>query len=195
MAGVRQFDEQETFDKSIALFWRKGYAETSMQDLANATGVQRGSLYNAYGSKDALFLRAYEVHTGRYLAKARQALARPTLKSSLNSFFDFIVDWLLEGAPARGCLSTKTVFGSEVIEASIREAVGGLLDALEAAVRERLSQPDKGDKAGKLALSPAKAARLVITVTRGIVVLERVYPDDRQRLRAAADSLLEVLFE
>jgi len=193
MAGVRQFDEQDTFEKSIELFWRKGYAETSMQDLANATGVQRGSLYNAYGSKDALFLRAYEVHAERYLAKARQALARPTQKSSLNSFFDFIVDWLLEGAPARGCLSTKTVFGSELVEPQIRAAVGGLLDGMEAAVRERLSQPDK--TGNKLALSPAKAARLVITVTRGIVVLERIYPDDRQRLRAAADSLLEVLFE
>jgi AcrR family transcriptional regulator len=194
MAGVRQFDEQETFEKSIALFWRKGFAETSMQDLANATGVLRGSLYNAYGSKDELFLRAYALHAERYLAKARQALARPTLKSSLNSFFDFIVDWLLEGEPARGCLSTKTVFGGEIVDEPIRAAVGGLLDAMEAAVRERLSQPDKSD-AHPLALSPAKAARLVITVTRGIVVLERIYPDDRQRLRSAADSLLDVLFD
>jgi AcrR family transcriptional regulator len=192
MAGVRQFDEQDAFEKSIALFWRKGYADTSMQDLADATGIQRGSLYNAYGGKDALFLRAYEIHVERYLAKARQSLGRPTLKASLSNFFDFIVDWLLEGEPARGCLSTKTVFGGEAVDEPIREAVGGLLDGLEAAVRERLSQPDK---TSKLALSPAKAASLVITVTRGIVVLERVYPDDRKRLRATADSLLEILFE
>jgi len=39
------------------------------------------------------------------------------------------------------------------------------------------------------------SSRLVITVTRGIVVLERVYPDDRQRLRASADSSLDILFE
>jgi len=192
MAGVRQFDEQDAFEKSIALFWRKGYADTSMQDLAEATGVQRGSLYNAYGGKDVLFLRAFEIHAERYLDKARQALDRPTLKASLNSFFDFIVGWLLEGEPARGCLSTKTVFGSELVDAPIREAVGGLLDGLEALVRERLSRPDK---TSKLALPPAKAARLVITVTRGIVVLERIYPDDHQRLRAAADSLLDILFE
>ena len=192
MAGVRQFDEQDAFEKSIALFWRKGYADTSMQDLAEATGIQRGSLYNAYGGKDALFLRAFEIHKERYLEKARQALARSTLRSSLNNFFDFIVDWLLEGEPARGCLSTKTAFGGDAVDASIREAVGGLLDGLEAAVRERLSRPDK---TSRLALSPAKAARLVITVTRGIVVLERIYPDDRQRLRSAADSLLDILFE
>jgi len=192
MAGVRQFDEQDAFEKSIALFWRKGYAETSMNDLAQATGVQRGSLYNAYGSKDALFLRAFEIHGQRYLAKAREALARPTLKSSLNSFFAFIVDWLLDGEPARGCLSTKTVFGGEVVEEPIRGAVAGLLDQLEGVVHERLCVPDKS---ARLALSPAKAARLVLAVTRGIVVLERVYPDDPKRLRAVADSLLEILFE
>ena len=192
MAGVRQFDEHETFEKSIALFWRKGYADTTMQDLANATGVLRGSLYNAYGGKDALFLRAFELHAERYLIKARQALSRPTLKSSLSSFFDFIIDWLLDGEPARGCLSTKTVFAGEIVEEPIRIAVGGLLDSLETALRERLSQPDKSRK---LALPPAKAARLVIAVTRGIVVLERVYSDDRPRLRAAADSLLDILFE
>ena len=190
MAGVRQFDEQDAFEKSIALFWRKGYAETSMQDLAEATGVQRGSLYNAYGGKDTLFLRAFDIHRERYLAKARESLARPTLKSALGSFFDFIVDWLLEGEPARGCLSTKTVFGGEGVDAPIRAAVSGLVDGLEAVVLDRLSVPDKH---AALALPPAKAARLIIALTRGIVVLERVYPEDRKRLRATLDSLLEIL--
>ncbi len=192
MVGVRQFDERDAFEKSIALFWRKGYSETSMKDLAEATGVQRGSLYNAYGSKDALFLRAFEIYAERYLEKARQSLARPTLKSSLSSFFEFIIGWLLEGEPARGCLSTKMVFGGEDVEPPIRGAVAQLLDGLEATVRERLQQPDR---TAKLALSPEKAAQLVITVTRGIVVLERVYASDRKRLRAASDALLAVLFE
>ncbi|MCZ7153843.1 TetR/AcrR family transcriptional regulator, partial [Salmonella enterica] len=57
MAGVRQFDEGLALDKALALFWQKGYAATSMQELAAATGVQRGSLYNAYGDKETLFLR------------------------------------------------------------------------------------------------------------------------------------------
>jgi AcrR family transcriptional regulator len=192
MVGVRQFDEQDAFEKSIALFWRKGYAETSMKDLAEATGVQRGSLYNAYGGKDALFLRAFGIYASRYLEKARQSLARPTLKASLNSFFEFIIAWLLEGEPARGCLSTKMVFGGEAVEPPIREAVAHLLDELKAAIRERLQQPDK---TGRLALSPEKAAQLVLAVTRGIVVLERVYASDRKHLREPVDALLAVLFE
>ena len=47
MAGVRQFNEDDAFAHALDVFWRKGFRATSMLDLAEATGVQRGSLYNA----------------------------------------------------------------------------------------------------------------------------------------------------
>jgi AcrR family transcriptional regulator len=190
MAGVRQFDELEAFEKAIALFWRKGYAQTTMKDLAEVTGVQRGSLYNAYGNKDVLFLRAFQIYAERYLCRARQALEQSSLSDALHGFFEFIIGWLLEGDPARGCLSTKMVFGGEDVAVAIRQAVASFLDKLESVVQERLSYP--GDSAA-LSLSPAMSARLVITVARGIVVLERVYSNDRQRLKASADALVTVL--
>jgi len=46
MAGIRQFDEEAMLEQALELFWQKGFANTTMQDLAAATGVQRGSLYN-----------------------------------------------------------------------------------------------------------------------------------------------------
>src|ERR1043165_8878068 len=58
MVGARQFDEQEVIATALDVFWRKGLHDATMQDLAAATGVQRGSLYNAYGDKEAIFLRA-----------------------------------------------------------------------------------------------------------------------------------------
>ena len=57
MVGVRQFDEQEMIATALDVFWRKGLHDATMQDLAAATGVQRGSLYNAYGDKEAIFRR------------------------------------------------------------------------------------------------------------------------------------------
>ncbi|MEX3629140.1 MAG: helix-turn-helix domain-containing protein [Burkholderia sp.] len=77
MAGVRQFDEGEMLDKALALFWKKGYADTSMQELAAATGVQRGSLYNAYRDKETLFLRVFKVYAARFLEGARRTLEAP----------------------------------------------------------------------------------------------------------------------
>jgi hypothetical protein len=47
-------------DKAVAVFWAKGYEATSMQDLVDAMGIQRGSLYATFGSKQQLFLQSLE---------------------------------------------------------------------------------------------------------------------------------------
>ena len=76
MVGARQFDEQEVIAIALDVFWRKGLHDATMQDLATATGVQRGSLYNAYGDKEAIFLRAFDQYAGQFLETAGNALAQ-----------------------------------------------------------------------------------------------------------------------
>ena len=66
MVGARQFDEQEVIATALDVFWRKGLHDATMQDLAAATGVQRGSLYNAYGDKETIFLRAFDEYTEQF---------------------------------------------------------------------------------------------------------------------------------
>ena len=87
MVGARQFDEQEVIAIALDVFWRKGLHDATMQDLATATGVQRGSLYNAYGDKEAIFLRAFDQYAGQFLADGRsmrwpRATLRPGSKNS-----------------------------------------------------------------------------------------------------------------
>ncbi|MDB6001907.1 MAG: TetR family transcriptional regulator, partial [Rhizobacter sp.] len=79
MAGVRQFDEEQALEKALSLFWRKGFAQTSMQELAAVTGVQRGSLYNAYQGKEAFFLQVFERYRERFLAELGAELDKPVL--------------------------------------------------------------------------------------------------------------------
>lgn len=189
MAGVRQFDEGQALDKALALFWQQGYSNTTMQELAEATGVLRGSLYNAYGDKETLFLRVFDVYRERYVAQMRQALDKPGLAASLHSFFGFIIKSMTTGTPARSCLSTKTALGAEAHDEPIRSALRGLLDEIEAALYERLSRPGPRER---LALQPRQAARMIVTLTRGLVVIERVYHDDK-RMRATADELVALL--
>jgi TetR/AcrR family transcriptional repressor of nem operon len=189
MAGVRQFDEEEALEKALALFWQRGFAETSMQELAAVTGVQRGSLYNAYQGKEAFFLRVFEVYTERFLTQVRESLEQPALRDGLRSFFDYIISSMRTGVPTRGCLSTKIALGGDVIEEPIRAALQGLLDMLEAILRERLSHPEKGVR---LAVPAAEAARLIVAFTRGIVVIERVYQDEA-RMREMAESVTTLI--
>jgi AcrR family transcriptional regulator len=189
MAGVRQFDEDQALDKALTLFWQKGYANTTMQDLAEATGVQRGSLYNAYGDKETLFLRVFGVYRERYVAQIRAALDKPRLRDALRNFFSFVITSMTTGMPTRGCLSTKTAVGTEELDEPMQAALRDLLDEFEAALHERLSRPADGEH---VALPARQAARLLVTMTRGLVVIERVYRDEK-RMRAAADALVELV--
>lgn len=189
MAGIRQFDEEAMLEQALELFWQKGFANTTMQELAAATGVQRGSLYNAYGDKDALFLKVFERYRLRFLGQMREALARPRLRDALRSFLSFVISSMTTGTPTRGCLSTKTALGSETLDPALQGALRMLLDDIEEALVERLSHEKESDS---LPIPIRQAARLIVTFTRGLVVVERVYADEK-RLHATADALVKLL--
>src|SRR3982074_187864 len=98
MVGARQFDEQEVIAIALDVFWRKGLHDATMQDLAAATGVQRGSLYNAYGDKETIFLRAFDQYAEEFLETARRTLAEGDPASRLQKFFDVIVINMTSGS-------------------------------------------------------------------------------------------------
>ncbi|MFI8185729.1 TetR/AcrR family transcriptional regulator [Actinacidiphila glaucinigra] len=189
MAGRRQFDEQHTLGRILDVFWNQGYGATSMQDLATATGVQRGSLYNAYRDKETLFLRVFRDYADAFVAEAAATLDQPDVRRALEDFFDFTIASMTRGTPARGCLSTKTATDTQADAEPIRIAIRGMLDRLEGVMAERLSREDA---AGLLTVPPTEAARVLVTMTRGTVVIERVY-QDADRLRATARSLIAMV--
>lgn len=187
MAGVRQFDEDRVLAEAAKLFWERGYSATSMQDLAAATGVQRGSLYNAYGGKGALFVNAYRHYQQRYMEGVRKALEEEDLRAALRKLLAFSIDLIREGR--RGCLTTKTATDEEAASPEIREALKRQMDDLEACLTSRFTQ-----SAEKLRLPPDATARLLVNHTRGMVVLERIY-DDPERLRSDSEALIELIME
>jgi len=187
MVGVRQFDEDAALDAVLGVFWQQGYGPTTMQDLAEASGVLRGSLYNAYGSKEALFLRAYARYTERYLAAVDAELAQPDVEQALRGFFNYLIDSMRK--ERRGCMTTKAAVDEQAGAKPIRRAVRELLAALEARLLVRLSQRDARSR---LSIAPEAAAQLLVTLTRGIVVMERVHGDVAS-LRATAEAALAAL--
>jgi len=191
MAGVRQFNENEVLGAALDLFWAKGYGATTMQHLADATGVQRGSLYNAYGGKDQLFLRAYQEYGRRYLEDARRALGQSSLAASLEAFLAYAVGSMTKGRPTRGCLTTKAALDEQLQCEEIRAALRQLLRELEALLRERLSSPREGER---LRLPAEDAAKLLVTMTRGLVVLERVHQQPAELMRVGK-ALVAALIE
>ena len=176
MVGTRQFDEDALLEVALRTFWQNGFAATSMIDVAEATGVQRGSLYNAYGDKERLFLLTFERYASRFLDSVRQALSNPDPAVALTVLFKGIVANMTEGAPSRGCLTTKTVNELPLAGKAIEARVKQLIEDFTTLVREALSTPAARRK---LSCDPEMAADLVVTFTRGLAVMERAYRNPR----------------
>jgi len=182
MVGMRQFDEDEVIAIALDVFWRKGLHDATMQDLAAATGVQRGSLYNAYGDKEAIFLRAFDQYTEDFLETAGNALAEGDAAARLRNFFDVIIVNMTSGSPPRGCLTTRTALDAAMSSTAVRERVQDLLGRLERLVSKAIrSAPGK-----RLAIDANRLARVVVTFTRGLAVMERAGYSRKQLNEAAA---------
>jgi TetR/AcrR family transcriptional regulator, transcriptional repressor for nem operon len=182
MVGARQFDEQRVIAIALDVFWRKGLQDATMQDIAAATGVQRGSLYNAYGDKEAIFLCAFDRYAGQFLETARNAFTRDDAAAGLLNFFDVIIANMTSGSPPRGCLTTRTALDAPISSPAVRQRVQSLLSGLERLIAEALSSvPNKLS-----AIDAERFARVVVTFTRGLAVMERAGYSRKQLKQAAA---------
>jgi TetR/AcrR family transcriptional regulator, transcriptional repressor for nem operon len=188
MAGVRQFDEHEMIATALEVFWRKGLHDATMQDLADATGVQRGSLYNAYGDKEAIFLRAFDQYAVQFLETAGNALAEGDAAARLQNFFDVIIVNMTGGSPPRGCLTTRTALDAAISSTAVRQRVQGLLSRLEQLVGKAIgAAPGR-----RLTVDANRLARVVVTFTRGLAVMERA-GYSRKQLKEAAATFVDAL--
>ena len=188
MVGVRQFDEQEVIATALDVFWRKGLHDATMQDLATAAGVQRGSLYNAYGDKEAIFLRAFDQYAEQFLDTAGHALARGEATARLRNFLDVVIVNMTSGSPPRGCLTTRTALDAAISSPAVRERVQYLLGRLEQLISKAISSAP-----GKLpAIDANRFARVVVTFTRGLAVMERA-GYGRKQLKETAATFVDAL--
>jgi TetR/AcrR family transcriptional repressor of nem operon len=190
----REFDHDEVLRIAFDQFWRSGVRGTSLADIARDAGVQRGSLYNAFGSKQALFLAAYERYAGEYLKSVGKVLGAGTLRKRLTAFFDMTIKNMCAGSPSRGCPTTRGLMelGSaegEGLDDNARRAFADLIDRITALVREALLE---GATRGEFKGDAATAALHIVTVTRGLAVLERAFGDEGQ-LRKVARETVELL--
>lgn len=187
----REFDHDDVLRVAFDQFWRKGVRGTSLSDIARDTGVQRGSLYNAFGSKEALFLSAYQRYAGDYLNALEKALGSGTLRARLGAFFELTIKNFRSGSPPRGCPTTRGLMElgaaeGEGLDENARRAFAGLVARITGLVRDALSE---GATRGEFQGDVESAALHIVTVTRGLAVLERAFGDEAQLRKIAAHTV------
>ena len=141
----REFDHDDVLRIAFDQFWRKGVRGTSLSDIARDAGVQRGSLYNAFGSKEALFLCAYQRYAGEYLSALQKTLGSGTLRERLTAFFNLTIKNFRSGSPPRGCPTTRGLMelGSvegEGLDENARQAFADLIARITGLVQEAPSE-------------------------------------------------------
>jgi len=158
----RAYDPEDALKRARDIFWVKGYAATSLDDLVEATGMNRPSLYAAFGDKEAIYLAALKLQ-GELLVSSVGAAVKLELKlkAFLELFFDRCIESYLAGANGpRGCF----LVGTALTESLMREDVGAVVrDAFER-VDSLLEQRFKAArKAGELpkGSDPAALAMLM----------------------------------
>ncbi|HKX08737.1 MAG TPA: TetR/AcrR family transcriptional regulator [Stellaceae bacterium] len=136
----RAYDPDQALAQATAAFWDAGYSATSLDDLSAATGMNRPSLYGAFGDKRALYLKSIEGYRTMAQAAMQKSLRyEGSLREALGELYDRAISLYLSGEHgARGCLLTSTAATEAVMDPDIRRAARAALEEIDAAFEARI---------------------------------------------------------
>lgn len=105
-----EFDRDEVVEAAQSVFWDRGYSQTSVADLVQATGLNPGSLYGAFGSKKGVFLEVLEVYNRDFTRRVRLLSEHESgALAGLITILDAIIDGAVTGQDRRGCLAVNAM--------------------------------------------------------------------------------------
>lgn len=192
MPWDKTFDIEETLGKAMMAFWRHGYEATSMQDLVDCTGVNRGSLYATYGDKRALFLAALR----QYDEKVRRRLladveARLPPREAIRQVFLAFTAGAAEPGGSRGCFLTNTALELAPHDPEIRRFVARTQAEVEAFFARLIAN---GKAAADIPphVDPQRTASGLLASLIGLIVLTRSRPE-QGLLHSIVDDAMERL--
>ena len=174
MARPRAFNEEEVIDKAVEVFWAKGYEATSMQDLIDAMGIQRGSLYGTFGGKQNLFLKSLKRYSVTVVKKLLEILeSKPSAIESIELFFSQLVEHLLTAGELRSCLVTNSAIERGLRDEETKQLVLQLLNALENGFYKTLLRAkENGELSADLDLKVV--ANYLTSSMQGLLVMGKV---------------------
>ncbi|MEV5509166.1 TetR/AcrR family transcriptional regulator [Streptomyces orinoci] len=192
MGRPKQFDPELAVERAMEVFWRKGYAATTPQDLVDALGIGKGSLYHAFGSKRALFDLALRRYRDSRAVALTELLDRPgPVKERLREVLLLLLERDFADPDRRGCLAVSTAAQLGSCDEQAVVQVRRMFDRTEGAFRSLI---EEGRRTGEIDASRDAAAlgSLLLTTLVGLRTTARVEEDPR-RLRRAVDALLDSL--
>jgi AcrR family transcriptional regulator len=169
MGRPREFDLDEALDRALEVFWRKGYEGTSIPDLTEAMGINRPSLYAAFGNKESLFGKVLDRYAEKSGSHVREALNEPTAKGVVEKLLNGTVTLLSNPRQPKGCLLVQGALTCGEEADCIRLELIARRALLQTALRDRFQKAiDEHDLPATS--NAADLARFVTTFMHGLAV-------------------------
>jgi TetR/AcrR family transcriptional repressor of nem operon len=169
MARTPEFDYTTALDRAMHLFWKTGYAGTSLRDLLKKMKIGEGSFYNTFKSKKNTYLECLKHYNATVNNRRAEAfMSAPTAAAGIRAFFKAVFDQLDDpGTPSRVCMMAGTLTHEVLIEPDLRKYV----QQQKRALHERLIKRFHHDKQARLLpaeFDPELVVPIIITYLQGL---------------------------
>ncbi|TFW09788.1 TetR/AcrR family transcriptional regulator [Oxalobacteraceae bacterium OM1] len=184
---TKEFEPDEIADAAMQVFWQRGYAATSVQDLVDGTGLSRSSLYSTFENKEGLYQQALRRYAAVTTANVELLSGPGSPHTLIRQLLVAIADNELNDPQRRGCLVANATLELAGRDEAVAELVAHNLQRLQKALEALIR---RGQQAGEVApeKNPRALARFFVNTMQGMRVLSKGTP---QRLRR--QSLLDVI--
>ena len=191
MPRVKEFDRDEVLRRAMDLFWAKGYEATSVQDLVDEMGINRGSLYGTFGGKHDLFLAAIDHYADSIVSESLLRLeSGGPVRDLIRRHFGRMIEQPAS-APRRGCMMTNSAVERAPCDAAIAERVRSHFDRIAEVFAALIARGQAtGEVSGRY--PAAQMARFLLMNFNGLRVLSKS-GESPERLNEAVDVALSVL--
>lgn len=188
MGRPRSFKIEEALESALKVFWEKGYEGASLPELTEAMGINRPSLYSAFGNKEGLFLRVLDHYRATAASYLGDALRKATAREAFEALLKGAIDLQAGGQTPVGCLFVHGALVCTEDSTSIKRELAVRRIAGEIAIRERF---EKAIEDGDLSADedPATLARFAATLLHGLAV-QAVNGDSVEDLDRVAELAL-----
>ncbi len=185
---VRQFDADEALDRALEVFWARGYEGATLPALTRAMGINRPSLYAAFGNKEQLFRKALDRYQTGPMSFLTEALGNSTARSVVEAIFSGFIRMQRHRDKARGCLVVSGALACSEEAELVRRKLAQLRQAVVAALRERF---ERAVREGDLPASTdcATLARYIATVLNGLAVQAASGTTEKELRQVAAVAM------
>lgn len=165
----RVFDMDEALDKALKVFWQRGYEGASLAELTEALGINKPSMYAAFGNKEELFKKALARYTAGPVAFVRDVVKEPTAIEVARKFLLLAAQFLTEPSHPKGCMIVQGALSSGESADMVKEILIQYRSSYERMLTERF---EKAVKEGDLPshAKPQSLAKYLAVLHQGMSV-------------------------